>query len=112
MQYLIKIVLSAVLITIISEIGKRSSFWVSVLASLPFISIIAFIFLYQETKDIQKVSSLSTDIFWLVIPSLALFLALPYFLKKGYAFYPSLGLACLITIVCYYLMTLLMGKMA
>jgi len=50
MYYLIKIVLSAALIMLISEIAKRSSFWGAVLASLPFISIIAFVFLYEENR--------------------------------------------------------------
>ena len=113
MQYLIKIVLSALLITLISEIGKRSSFWGAVLASLPFISILAFVFLYheQETKDVEVISKLSIDIFWLVIPSLALFITLPYLLRKGIQFYPALGVACLVTIACYYLMSLLLQKM-
>ncbi len=108
--YIIKISLSAALIMLISEIAKRSSFWGAVLASLPFISIIAFIFLYEETKDTQEVSKLSTDIFWLVIPSLALFIALPLLLKRGFNFYLSLGIACLITIASYYLMTITLKK--
>jgi len=106
MYYVIKIVLSAGLIMLISEIAKRSSLWGAILASLPFISIIAFVFLYEETKDVEKVSALSADIFWLVIPSLALFLALPILMKKGLGFYASLLIACVITVGCYYLMTL------
>jgi len=94
----------------ISEIAKRSSYWGGIMASLPLISIIAFIFLYEETKDIKAISSLSTDIFWLVIPSLALFIMLPIMLKKGMNFYGSLGVSCLVTIVCYYLMTLGLKK--
>lgn len=110
MQYLIKIVLSAVLITLISEVAKRSSFWGAILASLPFISILAFLFLYVETKDVEKISSLSIDIFWLVIPSLVLFVSLPMLLKKGISFYPALGLSCILTIGAYYLMSLGMKK--
>lgn len=105
MQYFIKVIVSAVLIVIISEIGKRSSFWGAIVASLPFISIIAFVFLYQETKDVAKVGALAKDIFWLVIPSLALFISLPYLLKKGVDFFPALGGSCLITIGCYFLMS-------
>jgi hypothetical protein len=90
---------------LISEIAKRSSFWGAIIASLPAISIIAFIFLYQETKDVVKISSLSIDIFWLVIPSLALFLCLPFLLKKGMTFYPALGISCIVTIGCYFLMS-------
>lgn len=110
MQYFLKILLSAILIVAISEIAKRSSFWGSILASLPFISIIAFIFLYQETKDLQKISDLSIGIFWLVIPSLVLFLAIPFLIKKGLSFYPSLGLACLLTIGAYFGMTYLLKQ--
>ena len=110
MYYAIKIIISAGLIMAISEIAKRSSYWGGILASLPFISIIAFIFLYEETKDIKAISNLSADIFWLVIPSLALFVMLPLLLKRGLNFYMSLGISCLVTIICYYSMTLLLKK--
>ena len=105
MQYLLKIIISAVLITLISEIAKSSSFWGAVLASLPATSLIAFIFLYTETGDAEKVSSLSTAIFWLVIPSLVLFLALPILIKKGLSFYPAFGISCLLTIASYFAMS-------
>lgn len=111
MQYLLKIIISALLITLISEIGKRSSFWGAILASLPFVSILAFVFLYQETKDINKVSALSIDIFWLVIPSLVLFIALPFFLKKGWNFYGALSAAGVLTVISYFLMTVALKKM-
>lgn len=74
LYYIIKILISALLITFISEISKRSSFWGGVLASVPVVSVIAFIWLYEDTKDIQKIIDLSLNIFWLVIPSLSLFL--------------------------------------
>jgi len=58
---------------------------------------------------VQLVSSLSTSIFWLVLPSLALFIALPLLLKQGINFYLSLGLASIITMVCYGLLIVLMN---
>ena len=106
MQYFIKIIVSALLIVAISEIAKRSSLWGAILASLPFISILAFVFLYQDTQDIKKVSDLSIGIFWLVIPSLVLFLSWPFLLKKGVSFYPALGISCAVTVGCYFLMHL------
>jgi F0F1-type ATP synthase assembly protein I len=108
MQYFIKVIVSAILIVVISEISKRSSLWGAVVASLPVVSIIAFMFLYQETKDVNKVMDLSKDIFWLVIPSLALFISLPLLLKKGIDFYPALGTSCVITLGCYLLMNQVM----
>lgn len=105
MQYLIKLVVSAVLIVLISEIAKRSGFWGAVLASIPLTSILAFVFLYEETKDLSKITDLSFYIFWLVIPSLALFLVLNLCIKKGMTFYPSLGVSMASTIILYFAMS-------
>ena len=80
--YIIKVLVSAVLIVAISEISKRSSFWGGILASVPLVSVLAFIWLYIDTKSVEKISQLSYSVFWLVIPSLSLFITLPLLLKK------------------------------
>lgn len=108
--YLFKILVTSLLIVLISEISKRSTLIGSILASVPLVSVLAMIWLYIDTRDIQKISSLSTGIFWLVIPSLALFVSLPLLLKKELGFYISMGLSVGITISCYYLMIVLLGK--
>ena len=41
------------------------------------ISIISMIWHYIDSKDIEKVKDLSISIFWMVIPSLILFLSIP-----------------------------------
>ncbi len=102
--YIIKITITAVLIVIISEISKRSSMAGAILASIPLVSVLAMIWLYIDTKDASKVSLLSSSVFWLVIPSLALFLVLPVFLKREINFYLSLGMSVAITIGCYFFM--------
>ena len=94
----------------ISEIANRSSMTAGILASIPLISVLGFIWLYLDTKEVEKISNLSTSIFWLVIPSLALFVTLPILLKKGIGFYPGLGIATSVTVVCYYLMIVVLGK--
>ena len=108
--YILKIVITALLIVIISEISKRSTLIGSILASIPLVSVLAMIWLYIETKDLEKISTLSTSIFWLVIPSLSLFIALPVLLKKEINFYLSLGTSILITVLCYYLIIVILGR--
>ncbi|MGY8699485.1 MAG: hypothetical protein ACKVHC_07275, partial [Candidatus Poseidoniales archaeon] len=71
------------------------------LASLPLISIFAMIWLYNDTGDTEQIAIFSKDIFWLVIPSLALFLALPFLLQRGMDFWPALGLSALLTLLAY-----------
>ena len=108
--YILKIVITALLIVIISEISKRSTLIGSILASIPLVSVLAMIWLYIDTKDLEKISTLSTSIFWLVIPSLSLFIALPVLLKKEINFYLSLGTSILITVLCYYLIIVILNR--
>lgn len=102
--YLIKIILSAILIVAIAETAKRSSLLGAMLASIPLISVLAMFWLYLDTKDVAKVSAFASSVFWLVLPSLALFLALPLLLKLGLNFYLSIGISIAITAGCYLLM--------
>ena len=105
---IIKIAITTILIVAIAEISKRSSFIGAILASVPLVSVLAMVWLYQDTKDINKISELSTGIFWLVLPSLAMFISLPLLLKQGVNFYLSLVISIGITATCYYLMVIVL----
>jgi len=102
--YLIKVVISALLIVAIAEISKRSSLLGALLASVPLVSVMAMVWLYIDTRDVDRVAALASGIFWLVLPSLALFIALPLMLRHGVNFYLGLSLSILLTIACYWTM--------
>jgi len=104
LQYAVKVSVSALLIVAVSEIAKRHSLLAALVASLPIVSILAMIWLYIETSDVARISVLSYQIFWLVIPSLALFLLIPVFIKWGFGFWLSLGAAVAAMIICYFVM--------
>jgi hypothetical protein len=110
MYFSIKILLSALLIYGVSEVSKHSPFWGGVLASLPMISVLAMVWLFQETQDIQLISRLSYSIFWMVLPSLVLFLALPVLLKY-LPFYPALLLSCSFTAGAYVVLIFALSKL-
>ncbi len=102
--YLTRLLISASLIVAVSEIAKRSSLLGGLLASLPLVSLLAMIWLYVDTGSSDQVIALSRSIFWLVLPSLPLFLLLPALLKKGLAFYPALLISVVAMLALYYLM--------
>lgn len=108
--YLFKMGLTSVLVVLISEIGKRSSLMGAILASIPLISVLAMTWLYVETRDVASISELSTSIFWLVLPSLVLFLALPLLLRQGVGFYTSLAIAVGLTVLSYWLMIMVLTR--
>ncbi len=94
----------------ISELGKRFTWMGAILASLPLTSLLAFIWLYQDTGDIQKISDLSKGIFWAVLPSLLFFLILPFLLKQGMKFWMALSVSCVVMIFAYALYTWALKK--
>jgi hypothetical protein len=102
--YVIKIIITTLLIVLISEISKRSTFTGAILASIPLTSVLAMIWLYIDTKDVSRISELSTSVFWLVIPSLVLFIILPILLKQGFNFYLSISGSIVVTVACYFMM--------
>lgn len=102
--YITKVVVSAVLIVAISELAKRSSLMGAILASIPLTSVIAMIWLYHDTGDTARISALASNIVWLVLPSLALFISLPLLLKTGLGFYLSLFISIVLTVLCYTMM--------
>lgn len=101
---ILKIGISAILIVVVSEIAKRSSLLGAVFASIPLVSVLAMIWLYQDTKNLEQISLLSKNIFWLVLPSLVLFITLPIFIKIGWSFYGALMSGLCLTILAYFLM--------
>ena len=101
LQTIIKLFISSVIIVIVSEIAKKNTFLGGMIVSIPLISILSMVWLYIDTENIENVNSLSNSIFWMVIPSLALFVSLPILLKSGVNFYVGMGLSILITLGCY-----------
>jgi len=108
-QIFVKVIVSGVLIALISEVSRRSSFVGGILASVPCISIIAFIWLWKDTQSKAKVAELSSSIFWMVIPSLTCFITFPLLLKK-LDFAPAMTYSLLIMLAFYYLMILILSK--
>ncbi|WP_192823907.1 DUF3147 family protein [Rufibacter sp. LB8] len=111
MQILFKVIITALLITGISELGRRYSTAAAVLAALPITSILAMVWLYVDTKDTGKISDLSYGIFWAVLPSLLFFIALPLLLKAGLKFPLAMLLSCVLMAGFYYIYVLFLRKL-
>jgi len=108
--YLLKVIISAALIVFISEISKRSSLVGALTASVPVISVLAMVWLYKDTHNITAVASLAKEIFWLVLPSLSLFLTFPLLVQYRLKFYPALSLSLVIMVGCYFIMIFLLRR--
>ena len=100
--FIIKTLVTSVIIVTASELSKRFTLLSSLLAALPLTSILIFFWIYIEQKDVNKIAAMSSEIFFLVIPSLAFFLILPFLIKKGFGFYTAFGIDVLVTFLIYF----------
>ena len=110
MKYIfLKLIISSGIITLVSEISKKSSFVGGLVVSIPLISVLSMIWLYIDSRDIEKIKNLSTSIFWMVIPSLILFLSIPILIDIGFNFWYSLIIAIFLTIAFYLLIIFILS---
>ena len=102
MLYLaVKAALSGLLIAIISEVSRRQPGWGGLIASLPLVSVLALVWLWRDTHDPEAAAAQAMSTFWFVMPSLPLFLIIPWLLRSGINFWASLVIACLVTMALY-----------
>jgi hypothetical protein len=102
-KLLIKYLLSAGIITLVSETVKRSDKAGALLAALPFVSIITLFWVRvesdQATRD-QKTGDHMWYIFWYVLPTLPMFLLFPA-MQRWWGFYGAVGGSAVLTIVLF-----------
>lgn len=102
MTYLIlKAVLSGAIVMVVSEVARRSPGLGAFIASLPLVSLLAIIWLWRDTGDPARIAAHAEATFWLVLPTMPMFLVLPYMLRRGWEFWPSLLSVAALTIGLY-----------
>jgi hypothetical protein len=74
----------------------------AVYASLPLTTILAMVWLYLDTSDAQKVSTLSWNVLIAVIPSHIFLIAFPLLVKFGVNFWISLTISMVLTAIAYW----------
>lgn len=111
MWYLvIKAAISGVIVAVVSEVAKRYPGLGGLIASLPLISVLGMIWLWNDTHDPVRMSAHVSGTLWFVLPSLPMFLLIPELLERGLGFWPALAIGCVLTIALYALMTWLGPK--
>ena len=108
--YLVKLLVTALIIVLVSEVSKKLPLIGSLIASIPLISVLGMIWMYGEKVNVSKIASHAEGTFWYVIPSLPMFLVLPWMLRKGINFPVSLTVGVALTGVLYFIMAKVLTK--
>lgn len=103
--FIVKALLSGLIIAAVSEIARRSPGFGALVASLPLVSILGMMWLWRDTHDAARLAAHAEATFWFVLPSLPMFLLIPLALKRGAPFWPTLAGGCAVTVALYLAMT-------
>lgn len=107
---LTKYAVTSLIIVLVSELAKRLDRVGAVLSSLPFVTVMVMIWLHLEKQPVGKISNHAWYTFWYVLPTLPMFLLMPWMLNRGHAFWPSLGAGIACTFVCFILTAFVMKR--
>ena len=108
--FVIRALLSGIIIALIAVVGRKAPAAGALIASLPLISIMAMIWLWRDTGDHNLLANHAEATFYFVIPSLPMFLLIPFMLRNGLSFWVSLGSGIALTVALYLLTATLAAR--
>ena len=94
---IVKLFLSAFIIVLVTKIQLVNDKLSALLIALPITSLVAMIWMNAEKQGSDRIANHAESTFWFVLPTLPMFLVLPWMLRNGWAFGLSLLLNCLLT---------------
>jgi F0F1-type ATP synthase assembly protein I len=110
LQALVKALVSGVIVAVVSETARRNAALGALIASLPIISVLGMIWLWQGSHDPARLAAHSSATFWYVLPSLPMFLVMPWLWRHGLGFWPGLAMGCMLTMALYIVTTALLAR--
>jgi hypothetical protein len=99
----VRALLSGLIIATVSMIARRSPAFGALIASLPLISVVGMMWLWHDTHDAGNMARHAEATFFYVIPSLPMFLLIPWMLRRGTDFWPALAAGCALTMLLYFI---------
>jgi len=97
----LKALISGIPIAVASQIARRFPGTGALIASLPLVSVLGMIWLWRDKSDAANMAAHAGATFWYVLPSLPMFLAVPWLLRHGVGFWWALLAGCVPTIGLY-----------
>jgi hypothetical protein len=99
--FVLRALVSGVIVAVVALVARRYPAAGALIASLPLVSILGMIWLWRDTGDAGNMAAHAEATFWFVLPSLPMFLLIPWLLRRGVEFWPALAAGCLLTILLY-----------
>lgn len=105
LYFALKCLISGLLVAGASTLARRLPGIGALVASLPLVSVLGMIWLWRDRPDPMNMADHAQATFWFVLPSLPMFLLMPWLLRRAVGFWPALAAGCLLTVALYAAMT-------
>lgn len=99
----VKLFITALVILIVTKVQLVNDRLSALLIALPFTSLVAMLWMRAEKQSSERIANHAEGTFWFVLPTLPMFLILPWMLRHGWTFWPALAANCVITVGCFWL---------
>lgn len=106
----VKLVVSAAIIVFVTKIQLVNDRLSALLIALPFTSLLAMCWMKADKQTPERIANHSEGTFWFVLPTLPMFLILPWMLRNGWGFWTALLANCLLTIAFFWLTVVVLRR--
>ncbi|MEK7952205.1 DUF3147 family protein [Luteolibacter soli] len=106
----VKLIITAFIILVVTKVQVVNDRLSALLIALPFTSLIAMVWMQAEKQGSQRIANHSEGTFWFVLPTLPMFLILPWMLRNGWGFWAALGVNCLLTVGFFWLTVVILRR--
>ncbi|MGA0846031.1 MAG: DUF3147 family protein [Luteolibacter sp.] len=107
---MVKVAITAILILFVNKIQLFSDRLSALLIALPLTSLIAMLWMHQSGQPSERIANHAEGTFWFVLPTLPMFLILPWMLRHGYGFWFSLAVNCGLTTLIFWLSVMVLRR--
>lgn len=112
MPVILKFLITSGLVVLISEVARKYDRLGALIAAMPLVTVLAMTWMFVELKgseQTEKIANHAYYTFWYVLPTLPMFLLMPWLLRKGWHYGWCLLAGCLLTVGCF-LVTAWVGR--
>ena len=95
---LIKIIMTAGLIVLISEIAKANDKLGGLIAAMPIMTLLVILWMYYEGNSDEKISSHMSYTLLYIVPTIPMFIVFPFVISK-FGFYIAFLISILVTVI-------------
>ena len=107
---IVKFLITAAIIVFVNKIQIVNDRLSALLIALPFTSLIAMIWMHPDHQSAERVANHAEGTFWFVLPTLPMFLILPWMLRHGWGFWAALAANCILTIGFFWLTVFILRR--